>query len=157
MSREEDFFNSLVSRNVVSISVRAVVLGEGRALAQKPTDDPAACYAFIGGQYEVGDTFVSRLRREFQEETNAEVADCHYLFVVEDRFRWAGKLIHSLEHYFGVTLDREDIETRESHLAQHWLPVDSLKSYDLRPWIVRDVIAVGRLHCVRHLVVPLEG
>lgn len=157
MSREEDFFNSLASRNVVSISVRAVVLSEGRALVQKPTDDPGACYAFIGGQYEVGDTFASRLRQEFEEETNAQVVGCQYLFVVENRLRWAGKLIQSLEHYFAVTLDRGDIETRESHLSQHWLPIASLKDYDLRPWIVRDVIADGRLHSVRHLVVPLDG
>lgn len=157
MSREQEFFKTIASRNVVRISVRAVVLSKGRTLAQKPTDDPSACYAFIGGGYEVGDILVNRLRQEFEEETNAKLVDCQYLFVVENRLRMNGKLIHGLEHYFAVTLDREDIESRERHLSQHWLPISSLKDYDLRPWIVRDVIAEGQLHSVRHLVVPLDG
>jgi ADP-ribose pyrophosphatase YjhB (NUDIX family) len=157
VSREQEFFNSPESRNVVRVSVRAVVLSKGRALVQKPTDDPNACYAFIGGGYEVGDTLVSRLRQEFEEETNAKIVDCQYLFVVENRGRVNGKLVQSLEHYFAVILDRKDIESGERHLAQRWLPISSLKDYDLRPWIVRDVIAEGRLHSVRHLVVPLDG
>jgi len=157
MSREQEFFETIASRNVVRSSVRAVVVSKGRVLVQKPTDDPSACYAFIGGEYEVGDTFVSRLRQEFEEETNARIEDCQYLFVVENRLRVGAKLIQGLDHYFAVTLDREDIESRERHLAQHWLPVSTLKDYDLRPWIVRDVIAEGRWHRVRHLVVPLNG
>jgi len=105
----------------------------------------------------VGDTFVSRLGQEFEEESNAKIVDCQYLFVVENRLRVNGELMQSVDHYFAVTLDREDIESRERHLAQHWLPISTLKEYDLRPWIVRDVIAEGRLHSVRHLVVPLDG
>jgi len=157
MSREQEFFETIASRNMVRISVRAVVLSKARTLVQKPTDDPTACYAFIGGGYEVGDTLVSRLRQEFEEETNAKLVDCQYLFVVENRLRMNGKLIQGLEHYCAVTLDREDIESRESHLSQHWLPISSLKDYDLRPWIVRDVIAEGQLHNIRHLVVALDG
>jgi ADP-ribose pyrophosphatase YjhB (NUDIX family) len=157
VSREQEFFKTMASRNVVRISVRAVVLSRGRALVQKPTDDPSACYAFIGGEYEVGDTFVSRLRQEFEEESNAKIVDCRYLLVVENRLRVSGKLIQGIEHYFAVTLDREDIESRERHLSQHWLPISTLKDYDLRPWIVRDVIFEGQLHSVRHLVVPLDG
>ena len=157
MSREQEFFKTIASHNVVRISVRAVVLSKGQALVQKPTDDPGACYAFIGGEYEVGDTFVSRLRREFEEESNAKMVDCQYLFVVENRLRVNGKLMQAVDHYFAVTLDREDIESRERHLAQHWLPVSTLKEYDLRPWLVRDVIAEDQLDSVRHLVVPLDG
>jgi ADP-ribose pyrophosphatase YjhB (NUDIX family) len=156
VSREQEFFKTIASRNVVRVSVRAVVLSKGRALVQKPTDDPGACYAFIGGGYEVGDTFVSRLRREFEEESNAKVVDCQYLFVMENRLRVNGRLMQAVDHYFAVTLDREDIESRERHLAQHWLPISTLKEYDLRPWLVRDVIAEGQLDSVRHLIVPLD-
>ena len=109
------------------------------------------------GEYEVGDTFFSRIAQEFEEETNAKIVDCQYLFVVENRMRLSGTLLQGLEHYVAVTLDREDITSRETHLAQHWLPLASLKDYDLRPWIVRDVIAEGRLQQVRHLVVPLDS
>ena len=74
---------------------------------------------------------------------------------LERQLRVNGKLVQSLDHFFAMTLDREDIESRESHLSQHWLPISSLRDYDLCPRIVRDVIAEGRLHSVRHLVVPL--
>ena len=157
MTREQEFLKTIASSNRVRISVRAVVLSAGRVLVQQPTDDPSACYAFIGGEYQVGDTFVSRLKAEFEEETNAQLVDCQYLLIVENRLRVNGKLVQSLDHYFAVTLDREDIESREEHLSQHWLPIRLLKEYDLRPWIVRDVIAEGRQHSVRHLVVPLDG
>ena len=157
MSREQESRRTLASRNAIRVSVRAIVLNRGRVLVQKPTDDPGACYAFIGGGYEVGDTFVSRLRREFEEESNARVVNCQYLFVVENRDLVNGELRQAVAHFFAVTLDREDIESREKHLAQHWLPVSALKDYDLRPRIVRDVLAEGRLHSTRHLVVPLDG
>lgn len=157
MTGEQELFHAVIANNVLRVGIRAIVLQSGQALVQKPTDDPGACYAFIGGGYEVGDTFVSRLCREFEEETNARVVDCRYLFVVENRLRVKGRLVQGVEHYFEVILDRMDVESRESQLRQFWLPVVSLKEYDLRPWVVRDVIAEGRLHDVRHLVVPLDG
>jgi len=155
--QEQDSFTTIAPRNVTRISVRAVVLSKGRALVQKGSDDPSGCYAFIGGQYEVGDTFVSRLKQEFEEETTAEIVGCKYLFVMENRLRVNGRLIQSIDHYLEVTLDREDVESKERHLSQHWLPISTLKDYDLRPWIVRDVIVEHQLHSVRHLVVPLDG
>ena len=138
--------------DVFSLKVRGIALRNGRVLVQRPTADPDACYAFIGGSYEVGDTFAERLRKEFSEETNATVVDSRYLLVVERLGRLGDKVVHALEHYFRVTVDREDVKSREAHLAQHWLPVATLKDYDLRPWIVRDVVAEGRLHDVRHMV-----
>ena len=138
--------------DLIRLKVRSIVLRDGRVLVQKPTDDPDACYAFIGGSYEPGDTFAERLRIEYAEETNATVIDCQYLFVVERLALLGDSVVHALEHYCQVTLDREDVESREAHLAQHWLPVATLKDYDLRPWIVRDLVAEGRLHDVRHLV-----
>jgi hypothetical protein len=59
----------------------------------------------------VGDTFVSRLEREFEEETTARIIDCNYLFVVENRLQVNGKLMQGVDHYFEVTLDREDVES----------------------------------------------
>ena len=126
-------------------------------LVQKQADDPGLCYAFPGGGFEFGDTLLGRLALEFEEETGARMVEARYLFVVENRLLLGGRLIYGLEHYFAVRLDREEIESREEELSFHWLPVAGLKEYDLRPWMVRDVVAEGRLEEVRHLVVPLEG
>ncbi len=153
MSRETEFLRAVAKRNIVRVRVTAIVVSDGKVLVQRPTDDPTACYAFIGGEYEVGDTFETRIRREFEEETTARVVSWRYLFVVENRFMVDGDLIQGLEHYLEVILDRQNIESREAHLSQHWLPLDRLRDYDLRPHIVRDVVASGDLRNVSHLTV----
>ena len=153
MSRETEFLRAVAQRNIVRVRVAAIIVADGKVLVQRPTDDPAACYAFIGGEYEVGDTFETRIRRELEEETTARVVSWRYLFVVENRFMVGGDLIQGLEHYLEVILDRQNIESREAHLSQHWLPLDRLRDYDLRPHIVRDVVASGDLRNVSHLTV----
>jgi 8-oxo-dGTP pyrophosphatase MutT (NUDIX family) len=139
------------------IAARAIVQREGRVLVQRPTDDPEACYAFIGGGYEPSDTLIGCLKREFEEETNARVVACAYLFCAEYRWQQGDVLRQSLVHFFSVRLDRVDVESREAHLAQHWLPLATLKEYDLRPQAIRDLVAEGRVHEVRHLVLTREG
>jgi ADP-ribose pyrophosphatase YjhB (NUDIX family) len=149
MSREKKFFDTVASRKSVRSCVRAIVLNDGQTLVQKPNDEPDVCYVFIGGEYEVGDTFVDRLKKEFEEETTAKIIDFKCLFVVENRFRAHGKLIHSLEHYLEVTIDRSSIESKEPYSDHYWLPISSLKDYDVRPWVVRDRIAENKLYDAR--------
>ncbi len=153
MSRQTEFFQAVASRNIVRVRVAAVVVFNSNVLVQRPTDAPTFCYAFIGGEYEVGDTFETRIRREFEEETTARVLDWRYLFVVENRFTAGGNTVQGLEHYLEVTLDRQNVESREAHLSQHWLPLVELQDYDIRPHIVRDALASGNLHNVSHLTV----
>jgi ADP-ribose pyrophosphatase YjhB (NUDIX family) len=153
VTSQDQFLNAVAARRLVRPSVRAIVIRDGLTLVQKPSDEPSAPYAFIGGEYEYGDTFESRIQREFEEETNARVLSWSYLFVVENRFLWQGALIHGLEHYVEVALDRMDVESRVNYLAQHWLPLDRLNEFDLRPGPVRDVLASGQFRSIRHLLV----
>jgi ADP-ribose pyrophosphatase YjhB (NUDIX family) len=157
MTREQLFLDAVARRNLVRPRVAAIVLMEGEVLVQRPADDPRACYACIGGEYEVGDSFESRIRKEFEEETTARVLSCRYLFVVENRFYHNGALVQGVEHYLEVQVDRKDIESREPHLAQHWLPLARLRDYDLRPHVVRDAIADGTFRVIRHMIVPLDS
>ena len=132
MSQQDEFFRAVATRNIVRVSVRAIVVVDQQLLVQRPADEPDSFYAFIGGEYEVGDTFESRLRREFAEETTAQVVTCSYRFVVENRFVHAGHEIHGLDHFCEVTPDRRVIDSRESHLTQHWLSIDRIEHHDLR-------------------------
>ncbi|NNC13400.1 NUDIX domain-containing protein [Planctomonas sp. JC2975] len=154
-SIEQKFFDAVAAREVVRTSVRAIIFSDDRArvLVQRPTDSQGSNYAFIGGEYEIGDTFETRLRAEVEEETNALLTAWEYLFVVENRFVVGDKRIHGLEHYVSATINREDVESREAHLVQAWLPVADLPSKALRPTAVRDLIVSGNLAKVRHLVV----
>ncbi|TDC78129.1 NUDIX domain-containing protein [Actinomadura sp. 7K507] len=151
---EDRFFAAVAARDLVRPSVRALVVHDGSVLVQRPADSaPGGGYAFIGGEYESGDSFESRLRQEIEEETTARLVSWRYLFVVENRFVHAGHRVHSLEHYVLATLDTTDVKSREGHIVQEWLPLDTLGSADLRPFAVRDVLAHGHLEQVRHLVV----
>lgn len=154
--RESSYFEAVAARKLVRPSVRAIVVRGGKVLAQRPTDDPSSPYAFIGGEYELGDSLEERIRLEFEEETTAKLISARYLFVVENVFRWKGSLVHLLEHYMEVEIDRVEIESREPHLSQHWLPVARLAEIDLRPRVVRDALIDGRWRNARHLKVPLD-
>lgn len=151
---EDDFIAAVARQRLVRPSVRAVVLQADRILLQRPSDaPPRRRYAFIGGEYEFGDTFETRLSQEIAEETNARLVDCEYLFVVENRFVHAGHRIHSLEHYLLAMIDRNDVASRETHLVQEWLTLAELKTADVRPRAVRDVLAQGRQDAIRRLVI----
>lgn len=156
MSREDSFFAAVAARKLVRPAVRAVVRSERAFLVQRPTDDPTAHFAFIGGEYELGDSLEGRVRLEFEEETSARVLRSDYLFVVENRFRWRGQLIQTLEHYFDVRLDSAEVTSREPHLSQIWLSAEDFASADVRPAVVRDVLLSGDWRTVRHLAVELE-
>lgn len=153
-SSEQQFFDLVAQRKVVRPSVRAVILstdGE-RLLVQRPSDSPGTNYAFIGGEYEIGDTFERRIRAEIEEETSARMVNWEYLFVVENLFVAGDQKIHGLEHYLLVTLSSDDVQSREAHLVQEWLQVEELPGKALRPLVVRDLVVSGGLRTVRHLI-----
>ncbi|MEO0821781.1 MAG: NUDIX domain-containing protein [Pseudomonadota bacterium] len=142
-SRQDAFFEAVASRQIPRIRIAGLVVQDGAVLVQRPADEPGSFFAFVGGEYEVGDTFESRLRTEFEEETNARVVEARYLFCVENHFVYKAKRFQQAEHFFLVTLDRREVESREAHLEQHWLPLRTIGDVDLRPTVVRDALATG--------------
>jgi ADP-ribose pyrophosphatase YjhB (NUDIX family) len=151
---EDQFFTAIAARGLVRPSLRAIIIDNSRVLVQRPAgSSPGGSYAFIGGEYEIGDTFESRLRQEIEEETTARLVSWRYLFVVENRFAHAGHRIHALEHYLLAVLDTEDVKSRDGKLVQEWRPLPAVAAADLRAFAVRDLLANGRYKHVRHLVV----
>lgn len=150
--KQDQFFEAVASRQIPRIRIAGIVVADEAVLVQRPADDPRSSYAFVGGEYEVGDTFETRLRKEFEEETNATVVEARYLFCVENHFRYGGNLIQQAEHYFLVNLDRRDIESRETHLRQYWIPISKFGQADVRPSAVRDAVVDGSYLSKRHIV-----
>jgi 8-oxo-dGTP pyrophosphatase MutT (NUDIX family) len=155
MDRQDQFFSAVAARRLVRPSVRAIVQGGRGFLVQRPTDNRESNFAFIGGEYELGDTFEARLRKEFEEETSARVTRAEYRFVVENRFLWRGKLVQSVEHYFEVELDRDEVTSNEPHLEQIWLSEKLFAEADVRPTVVRDALRLDDWRDLRHLTVSL--
>jgi ADP-ribose pyrophosphatase YjhB (NUDIX family) len=156
MTEQARHFARLAERESVRVAVRSICVREGQLLVQRPADEPTSCYAFVGGRLEKGDSFEHRVRLEYEEELGAQLAGVRYLFVVENRFRVPEGLVHIVEHFLEVVLAGE-VATRELHLVHSWLPFDdSLRSFDLRPHVVRDVLADGSWQTVKHLIVPCD-
>jgi ADP-ribose pyrophosphatase YjhB (NUDIX family) len=149
---QDQFFQAVASRRIPRIRIAGIVAVDGKLLVQRPRGDANSCFAFIGGEYEIGDTFESRLRKEFEEETNARVVDARYLFCVESRYRHKGNVVQQVDHFFSVDLDRQDVVGREAHLEQIWLPLSDLPGIDLQPTVVRDAICDGSHTRLRHLM-----
>jgi 8-oxo-dGTP pyrophosphatase MutT (NUDIX family) len=122
---------------------------------QRPADTPSGHYAFIGGEHDLGDSLVDRIRREFEEETTARVVSAEYRFVVENRFLWRDELIQTLEHYFEVSLDRVEVQSKEPHLEQIWLSPEAFAQSDVRPTVVRNALTSGEWRYTRHFTVGL--
>lgn len=96
------------------------------------------------------------LQREYTEELGLTITRAKYLFVVENRFWVKKNIFHGLEYYFQVKLNSYKIESLEPHLTHRWLPVERLKNYNVRPHVVRDVVASGKWRTTKHLVVPFK-
>jgi ADP-ribose pyrophosphatase YjhB (NUDIX family) len=157
MDSEGRFFSAVASRRLIRPAVRAIVRASRGFLVQRPTDTQEGHYAFIGGEYELGDNFQDRIRKEFEEETTATVVSAEYRFVVENRFDWRGRTIQTLEHYFEVKLDTDEVRSKEPHLEQIWLSDQMFAEADVRPAVVRDVLITGDWLGVRHLQAPYVG
>lgn len=153
MNSEDRFFSAVAARRLVRPAVRAIVRSSRGFLVQRPTDAPERHYAFIGGEYELGDSFQDRIRKEFEEETTARVVCAEYRFVVENRFQSNGQNIQTLEHYFEIELDSDDVRSREPDLEQIWLSYPSFSLADVRPVVVKDALLKDDWQNIRHLVV----
>jgi len=150
---QEKFLEKAAKQESIRLSVRSICLQNSQILVQKPSDDVKACYAFIGGKLEFGELMDERLKEEYQEEIGIETKILEYLFVVENRFQFNGKLIHGIEHYFHTAVEDTEIISREPHLTHHWIPTKHLKNYDVRPTIVRDAIFDGSWKTAKRLIV----
>jgi 8-oxo-dGTP pyrophosphatase MutT (NUDIX family) len=154
MSEDNEYFEWLAEGGRIRVGVRAIIFdgSRKRILLEKNVEVKNPFYYFVGGGIQVGETMLECIRREVREEIRAEVVQAKYLFVVENFFCYEGEIRHGLEHYFAVTLDREDLHSTNPALEYRWFPVDGLVEIDLRPLIVRDAIIDGSYALLRHLV-----
>ncbi len=150
--KQDQFFQAVASRKIPRVRIAGIAIADDAVLVQQPAGDPHSCYAFIGGEYKVGGTFETRLRARFEEETNTSTVEAQYLFCVENHFRYKGNFIQQAEHYYSVKLERRDIESREAHLKQVWIPLSQIGKVGVRPIAVRDAVADGSYTAKRHIV-----
>lgn len=149
---ERQFFEETAARRRIRVAARALVMLDEHILLQR-LDYSDAYWFFPGGEVEFGETLEQSIRRELAEETSLAIRRVVYRFTANNRFTRDGGEFHLLEHFFEVTPSSFDAESREESVLTAWHPVDMLPHMDIRPWGVRDILAISGWRSIRLLEV----
>lgn len=140
----------------IRVSVRSICVNNGKMLFQTDSNDSALYYATVGGELEPGEFLEDRLRLEYMEETGMEIEIIRYLFVIENFLVYNGQKIHSLEHYFLVNIKSTEFSSLEENLSFHWLPIEKLSEFEIKPRVLKKLLIEGNIEGARHLVQMIE-
>lgn len=147
-----EFFEVTGARRAIRVSVRAIVILDDHILLQRLAV-PDSIWFFPGGGLEFGESLESGLRRELAEETSLSFTTPTYRFVANNRFEQQGYQFHLLEHYFEVNPLDLHVHTDEAHIDHEWFAMSDIGSLDVRPFGVRDILALPGWRNIRVLEV----
>lgn len=136
----------------IRISVRSICIHDGKMLFQMDSNDKIPFYATVGGELEPGEILEDRLKLEYIEETGMEIEIVKYLFVIENFLVYNGQPIHSMEHYFLVNINSHEFSSLEENLSFHWLPMEGISEYDIKPQVLKNLLIKGDIKNTKHLV-----
>ncbi|MEA5463096.1 NUDIX hydrolase [Leptothoe sp. PORK10 BA2] len=129
--------------------IRPIVLGliqhQGHLFVSKGIDKVTdqAFYRFLGGGIDFGETSIDALKREFQEEIQAELTNIEYLTCLDNLFTCHGKPGHELIQLFRCDFVDPDFY----HLDQTYTLIEGEDRHDAI-WIPTDQVQAGVLNLV---------
>jgi len=126
--------------------IRVIVLGlirDGDRVFLSEGYDPVkqeTFYRALGGGVDFGETSYDALRREFQEELEAELTNIKYLGCIENLFIYNGQPGHEIIQLYQCDfadpkfyqLDQIEYSEQEHKGTALWLDIDQCKSGELR-------------------------
>lgn len=140
----------MAKEKVHRISVKAMVVHEGRLLLIRKRDQAGDYYIFPGGGQEHGESLDQTLTREVREETGYAV-EAGDLVVARDyiganhEFRADSSHFHQVELYFSAKLcgpEQGAAELPDSgQIGIEWVPLEQVRTLRIYPLALRDVFA----------------
>lgn len=140
----------VIKRKGERFTVRAagVCVRDDHALLQ--TEEAMDFWVLPGGRCEFGEPTADAVQREIWEETGLEVTVGDLLWVIENFFSYEGKVFHSIEFYYRMTLpetfpspqDQPEFIGQEGDkpLTFRWFPVAEVEELRLFPTYFRRAL-----------------
>jgi 8-oxo-dGTP diphosphatase len=143
----------------VRLSVKAIIVREGRLLVLKCRDHEGVWYALPGGGQEAGETLDQALRRECFEELGCEVRMGSLRFVRDyisknHEFAATDPDAHQVELMFECYLESEPslaVQPDSMQEGFEWLEVKGLRGSRLYPRILEHVLGSAEANGVIYL------
>lgn len=129
--------------------IRPIALGliryQGHIFVSKGNDRVSgqAFYRFLGGGIDFGETSIDALKREFQEEIQAELTNIEYVTCLDNIFTCQGKPGHELIQLFRCDFVDSDFY----HLDRTYPLIEGDARHDAI-WISIDQVRSGALNLV---------
>jgi len=129
-------------KDVIETIARGVCVKSGRILLCQTT---GADISYLpGGHTEFSETARESLEREIVEELGVDSVAGEFLGMVEHSFIQKGKPHCEWNVCFELNIDSLDpqdkVESAEDHISFHWCEISELKSANLEPAVLCDLI-----------------
>lgn len=116
---------------------------DNKILLQKCDKDPY--YYLIGGRVSLGESTLTAVKREVEEETGIVVrnSELNLINIVENFFVYNEVKFHELLFIYKLNnkelLEKDDFKTLDKENSYNvWIDIDKLNELDVRPEIIKD-------------------
>lgn len=123
--------------------VAVIANKDNKILLQKCDKDPY--YYLIGGRVSLGESTLTAVKREVEEETGIAVknGELNLINIVENFFVYNGVKFHELLFIYKLNnkelLEKDDFKTLDKENSYNvWIDIDKLNELDVRPEIIKD-------------------
>ena len=123
--------------------VAVIALNDNKILLQKCDKDPY--YYLIGGRVSLGESTLTAVKREIEEETGIVVknGELNLINIVENFFIYDEVKFHELLFIYKLNnkelINMGDFKTLDKDDSYNvWIDIDELESLDVRPDIIKD-------------------
>lgn len=134
----------------IRVSIKAVIIDNGRILLTKNRDQQSIFYLLPGGGQNPGEPIADALKRECLEEVGARVEPGPLLFVrdyLSENHDFAGEHedVHQVELMFAATLQEDPAQRATSHpdsmqIGVEWVPLMALRERRLYPSALKALL-----------------